>query len=418
MRTGTQRHSKSVLIVGGGASGLIAAIAAARQGAKVTLIEKNRQAGKKLLMTGNGRCNFTNKNQELRYYRSSNPELIGPVLEAFPMEETVAFFEELGILVKDRGGYLYPNSGQAASIAGVLRLEVQRLSIKEAYNTEVLAVGKQKGYFQAECEGWTYEGDALVLACGSKAAPAAGASGDGYRFARSFGHTVVRPLPALTGLYAAEKDCKTLAGVRTDARVTLLTDGKVCAVEEGEVQFASYGLSGIPVFQISRFASRTLDEGGTCEVRLDVCPALTGQKLLQILSEENRRKHTDMRKNTDILLGMFPEKLSQVLLGRAGISGKKKGQEWTREELERLVGQMKELTFQITGSRGYEQAQVCTGGVPLKELKGISMESAAIPGLYLAGELLDVDGACGGYNLQWAWSSGYLAGIHAAGGFR
>ena len=151
MRTGTQRHSKSVLIVGGGASGLIAAIAAARRGAKVTLIEKNRQAGKKLLMTGNGRCNFTNKNQELRYYRSSNPELIGPVLEAFPMEETVAFFEELGILVKDRGGYLYPNSGQAASIAGVLRLEVQRLSIKEAYNTEVLAVRMRRMDLRRRC---------------------------------------------------------------------------------------------------------------------------------------------------------------------------------------------------------------------------------------------------------------------------
>lgn len=409
---------RKVIVVGGGASGLMASIAAAGQGAEVILIEKNRQAGKKLLATGNGRCNFTNKNQELTCYRSGHPHLVRAVLEAFSMEETVAFFEELGILVKDRDGYLYPNSGQAASIAGVLRLEVQRLPVKEAYNTEVLSVRRQNGRFYAECEGWTYEGDALVLACGSKAAPDTGSTGDGYRFAESLGHTLVRPLPALTGLRASEKDCGTLAGVRTEAKVTLLADGKVCAREEGEVQFTSYGLSGIPVFQVSRFASRALDEGGKCEVRLDVCPAFTGQELLQILGRRERKQHTDMRKNTDILLGMFPEKLSQVLLGRAGISGKKKGREWTREELERLTGQMKELTFHITGSRGYEHAQVCTGGVPLNELKGISMESAAVPGLYLAGELLDVDGACGGYNLQWAWSSGYLAGVHAAGGCR
>lgn len=399
-------------MIGGGASGLMAAITAARRGAKVTLLEKNRQTGKKLLVTGNGRCNFTNRNQKLSCYRSQNPELAEKVLEAFSMPETVGFFEELGILIKDRSGYLYPNSGQAASIADVLRLEAQRLQVKTACNTEALDMGKQGALFWVKTDGWTYEADAVILACGSRAAPETGSSGDGYRFAERMGHHLITPLPALTGLYAAEKDCEKLAGVRMDAGVTLLIDGAVCAEDEGEVQFASYGLSGIPVFQVSRYASRALEEGRKCEICLDLWPTHETEQIVKLL--QKRREYTGNRSGTDALLGMFPEKLSQALLTRAGIPLKKKGKDWTEREDQKLAEQIKRFHFTITRCRGYEQAQVCTGGVPLTELNGISMESAVVPGLYLAGELLDVDGACGGYNLQWAWSSGFLAGVHAA----
>lgn len=402
---------KKVIVIGGGASGLMAAVMAARQGAKVTLLEKNKQTGKKLLVTGNGRCNFTNRNQDISRYRSQNPELAKNVLDAFPMPETVGFFEELGITVKDRWGYLYPNSGQAASIAEVLRLEAQRLQVKLACNTEVLSLEKQGEIFYVRTDGWTYEADAVIVACGSKAAPETGSTGDGYRFAERMGHHVIPPLPALTGLYAAEKDCGKLVGVRMDANVALFIDGALCTEEEGEVQFTSYGLSGIPVFQISRYVSRALKEGRTCEVRLDFWSTHKAEQIAKLLYE--KREHTGNRSGTDVLLGMFPEKLSQVLLERAGISRKKKGKDWTENEYRRLAEQVKEFRFTITRCRGYEQAQVCTGGVPLSELKGVSMESAVVPGLYLAGELLDVDGACGGYNLQWAWSSGFLAGTHA-----
>lgn len=405
---------KRVIVIGGGASGLMAAVMAARQGAKVTLLEKNKQTGKKLLVTGNGRCNFTNRNQEISCYRSQNPELVKKVLEAFPMEKTVAFFEELGIEVKDRAGYLYPNSGQAASIAEVLRLEAQRLQVKTACNTEVLDVGRQDGRFRVKTDGWTYEADAVILACGSKAAPETGSTGDGYRFAECMGHHVIPPLPALTGLYAAEKDCGKLSGVRADAKVTLYTDGKICAQDEGEVQFTSYGLSGIPVFQVSRYAARALEEGRTCGICLDFWRAYEKEQIAKRLRE--KREYTGGRSGADVLLGMFPEKLSQALLERAGIPLKKKGKDWTGKDYEKLAETIKEFRFTITRCRGYEQAQVCTGGVPLSELKGVSMESAVVPGLYLTGELLDVDGACGGYNLQWAWSSGYLAGVHAAEG--
>lgn len=403
---------KRVMVVGGGASGIMAAIAAARAGAKVTLLEKNTQAGKKILVTGNGRCNFTNKDQSLIHYRSQNPDRVKAVLQAFPMEETVSFFEELGLMAGDKKGYLYPKSGQAASVAEVLRLELRRLGVKEAYHTEVLAVEKKGTLFLVQTEGWTYEAEAVILACGSVAAPKTGSTGDGYRFAKSFGHTVLKPLPALTGLYVEERDAAKLTGVRMDAKVTLLVENEVCAEEEGEVQFVSYGLSGIPIFQVSRYVSWALEERKRCEVCLDFMMEHTVDDVIAWI--QKRRTYTEDRKGTDVLLGVLPEKLSLILLQRAGISLKKKRGEWTDLEVRRLTEQMKKMHFEIVKCRGYEQAQVCTGGVPLAELKGDTMESEKVKGLYLAGELLDVDGACGGYNLQWAWSSGYLAGRAAA----
>lgn len=203
---------KKVLIIGGGASGLMAAIAAAEQGAKVTLLEKNKQTGKKLLVTGNGRCNFTNKDQKLEHYRSEAPEFVREALSQFSMGDTVRFFEKLGIRVKDRNGYLYPAVDRLLLLRKCFGWEALRQGVKLACNTEVLEVHKKDGQFQVVTEGWTYEGDALILACGSKAAPETGTVGDGYRFAESFGHSVVTPLPALTGLCASEKDCGKLTG--------------------------------------------------------------------------------------------------------------------------------------------------------------------------------------------------------------
>lgn len=403
---------RRVIVIGGGASGLMAAISAARHGAYVTLLEKNKQIGKKLLATGNGRCNFTNRNQDLSHYRTGDPRAVAAALKAYSMPDTVAFFEQLGILIKDKNGYLYPGSGQASSVAELLRLEAVRQNVKLKCNTEVQRIEKCQDAFLVKTEGWSYEADAVILSCGSMAAPETGSTGDGYRFAEEMEHTVIKPLPALTGLYAGEKDCRKLSGVRADAKAILFVDGSFCAEDEGEVQFASYGLSGIPIFQISRFASRALDEGHRCEVVLDLWETHTPEQIIRILKD--RQKYTGERKGTETLLGMFPEKLSAALLDRAGVSLKKRYGDWTDEECGRLARQIKEMRFTVTRCRGYEQAQVCTGGVPLTELKGISMESALVPGLYLTGELLDVDGACGGYNLQWAWTSGYLAGFHAA----
>ncbi|MDO4261494.1 MAG: NAD(P)/FAD-dependent oxidoreductase [Eubacteriales bacterium] len=410
---------KRVLIVGGGASGLMAAIAAAGQGAKTTLLEKNRQTGRKLLSTGNGRCNFTNRDQGIAHYRTESADFVERALRAFSAEDAVRFFEDLGMTVKDRGGWLYPGSGSAASVAELLRLTAAEVGVKLACDTPVRSVWKENGRFLAETDGWTYEADALILACGTEAAPQTGACGDGWRFAESFGHTVVTPLPALTGLCAAEQDCGKLAGVRADAEATLTIietsgEGEPRTYREtGEIQFASYGLSGIPVFQLSRYAARALHRGGTCRVRLNLCPQWEEERLLRFLRE--RKERAGQRKGQTALLGVFPDKLSAVLLERARIPAKKPMGDWTEDELLRLAGQIRGLAFTVTRCRGFEQAQVCTGGVPLGELSDVTMESALVPGLYLTGELLDVDGECGGYNLQWAWTTGYLAGAAAAG---
>ena len=409
-----KQSRKQILVAGGGASGLWADIPAARRGAKVTLLEKNKQTGKKLLVTGNGRCNFTNRNQDMKNYRSGCPAFVEQALREFSMEDAVKFFEDLGIPARDRDGYLYPADGQASSVASALRLEAERLKVRIGCNTEILSAEYTGSSFQVKTAGWQYEGDALILTCGSPAAPGTGASGDGYRLAEGFGHTVVPPLPALTGLYAAEKDCAKLAGIRQEAKVVLLIDGKECIEETGEVQFTSYGLSGIPVFQVSRYVSRALEKGRRCEILLNLWEGRGSGQTRRVFEES--REYTGERSGTDTLLGVFPEKLSGVLLERAGISRKKKRNQWTQEEEPLLITQAEEMRFSVVRCRGFEQAQVCTGGVPLTELKGITMESACMPGLYLAGELLDVDGACGGYNLQWAWTSGYLAGSAAAEG--
>ena len=403
-----------ILIVGGGASGLTAAITAARRGAEVTLLEKNRQTGRKLLVTGNGRCNFSNRNQDPGCYRSGDPEFVRRALAAFSVEDTEAFFEELGIPARERDGYLYPASLQASSVEAALRQEACRLKVKLCCDTQVCSVGYRDGVFYAETDGWTYQGDALILACGSPAAPNTGASGDGYRFAEAFGHTVIPPLPALTGLCAAENDCGKLAGVRQEARVSLLAGGCLCAEDTGEVQFTPYGLSGIPVFQISRYASRALKEGIPCEALLDLWDGRGARRMKEVFYLS--RDYTGERSGPGALAGIFPDKLAAVLLERAGIGAKKKRKDWTHEEEERLAATASRMRFTVTRCRGYEQAQVCTGGVPPAELADITMESGRIRGLYFTGELLDVDGACGGYNLQWAWTSGYLAGKAAAEG--
>jgi len=405
--------NRQILIIGGGASGLTAAIAAARRGAKVTVLEKNRQTGKKIQVTGNGRCNLSNRDQKLKYYRTGCPGFVEKALQAFSMQDSIKFFEELGIFIKDRNGYLYPNSGQAASVEKALRLEALRLGSKIVCDTKALSVEKTDGIFHIFSEGWVYQAEALILACGSMAAPNTGSDGDGYRFAESLGHQIIKPLPALVGLCAAEKDCKKLAGVRIDGNVTLLVDGKEVSKDRGEIQFTSYGLSGIPIFQISRYAAKALSAGKTCSINLDFFPDIDRDKLIENLKKT--MEYTKDRSGTDSLLGIFPEKLSQVLLEWSGLK-KKKIKDWNDEEFVRMVTLWKQMHFTILRCRDFEQAQVCTGGVPLTELAGISMESLKTPGLYLCGELLDVDGACGGYNLQWAWTSGYLAGEGAAKG--
>lgn len=404
---------KKVVVVGGGAAGLMAAIAAAKQGAKVTLLEKNKQVGKKILVTGNGRCNLTNRDQSPDHYRSAEPDFAAQVLSRVGMQDILKKFTEFGIFTKNRNGYLYPYSDQAASVAEVLRLEAEHRGVKLALNTEAQAITWEENSFRVQTEGWSYPADAVILTCGSKAAPETGSDGGGYRLAESLGHRIIKPLPALVQLRCKEKFYEKLAGVRMDARVELYTEERLLASDQGEVQFTKNGISGIPVFQVSRYAVRALDAGKKVRAVLNLMPMFDEAQFLTFLKD--RAEKNSYKTGEQFLTGLFPAKTSACVLERSGLGkSRKKAGDWTDAEFAKLTRTVTQFETEITGSGDFTQAQVCSGGADTREVNPDTMESRKVPGLYLAGELLDVDGACGGYNLQWAWSSGWLAGMSAA----
>lgn len=416
---------RSVLVIGGGASGLMAAVTAAEQGAKVTLVERNRQVGKKILVTGNGRCNLTNEKQEPSCYRGGEPGFAETVLGEFGLSDTLRFFGKLGICTRSRNGYLYPYSDQASSVADALRMEAERRGVKLALGNRILELTAAKAgpgtRLAARTEGWTYEGDACVLAAGSAAAPSTGSDGSGYVLAESLGHRIIRPLPALVQLRCRERFFERLAGLRMEALVRILADGKEIARDRGEVQFTKTGISGIPVFQVSRYAVRALDEGKNVEASLDLLP-LIAEKGSGEQEEEleaflkARLQDGGYKKGEQFFTGLFHEKMALCLLERAGIPKARKAEEWKEEEIRRLLRGIRDFRVKIVSGGSFEQAQVCSGGIDTSEICPQTMESRLVPGLYIAGEVADIDGACGGYNLQWAWSSGYVAGFHAARG--
>lgn len=403
---------RRVIIIGGGASGLVAGIAAARQGAEAVILEHMDRVGKKILSTGNGRCNMTNLAMDESCYRCSRPDFPMKVIDRFSVWDTLTFFDELGIMAKSKNGYIYPNSEQAAAVLDALRLEVERLGVRVVTGCHVRRLRKKKnGRFLAETDQGSFDGDALILAAGSKAAPVTGSDGSGYELAAGFGHRVIRPLPALVQLRCSGKYFKQLAGVRCEAKVTLQSEGKILAEDHGEVQLTDYGISGIPTFQVSRFASTALAEKKSVHALLDFLP----QKTMKETKEFIRRRADSMRQRSvnDFLTGVLHKKLAAVLLKLSGISAELTVGEVRKEQWERLAVRLKAFDAEVTATNSFEQAQVCCGGVDTAQVHSDTLESKLVPELYLVGELLDVDGICGGYNLQWAWSTGMLAGICA-----
>lgn len=410
---------KKIVIVGGGASGLAAAITAARKGCQVTVLEHKERPGKKILATGNGRCNLTNLRLDPDTgYRGGTPGFAASVLSKVTVEETLAFFEDMGLPVRDRDGYVYPRSAQAAAVADTLILEAEHLGARLLCGVHVRQVEQRKnGAFlvrAASPEGdVNIPADCVILATGSKAAPATGSDGSGYGLAEALGHTVIPPLPALVQLICRGKVFRQLAGIRAEGEVRLYLDGTLAAGDRGELQLTDYGISGIPVFQVSRYASVGLAEGRTVEAELDFWPDREESQVLSFL--KRRRDRLPYRTGEEFLTGLFAKKLGCVLLSSSGISLTDPAGQIPDRKLERLAGQIKAFPAQITGTKSFDSAQICCGGVSVDQVDPATMESRLVPGLYLTGELLDIDGICGGYNLQWAWSTGILAGRSAAG---
>ena len=395
-------------IIGGGASGLAAAITAACGGCDVTVLEHKDRVGKKLLLTGNGRCNLTNLDQDISHYHGADNEFIGRVLKAFSFEDTLAFFEDLGLFYKERNGCVYPFCDKASAVLDLLRLRLNELKVNVVTDCEVSAVIPKSGGFLIKSSKGDYGFDKLIIAAGSKAAENTGSDGSGYRLAESLSHTVLKPYPALCALRCREKFMKSLSGIRTRARVNLMIDGFKEASDLGELQLTDYGISGIPVFQISYMAGPAIDKGRSVECHIDFMPDMAEtDELIAYLT--GRKDMMPLRPVSDFMTGLLNKKLSALIIRLSGIDDKKLSGNMSEDEIRILSDLIKDLTLTVTGTNPFMSAQVCSGGISCDELTD-GLESRLHKGLYFAGEIIDVNGDCGGYNLQWAWSSGAVAG--------
>ena len=405
-----------VIIVGAGASGLAAGISAARKGARVLILEHMESAGKKILATGNGKCNFTNEKQGISYYRGKNPAFVLPVFAQFGLAETLTLFEELGIVPKNkRDGYYYPASGQASSVREVLLMECRRLKVRIAYNVGIRSIRKEQNAFLFDTKQGEFQSISCIIATGGRAAKRTGSDGSGIPYIVGFGHKVTDIVPALVALQGKQSFLRNIAGIRAENRVEIYIENEKIADETGELQLTEYGVSGIPVFQLSRYASYGLLEGKSVHVLLDFLPWQTEQETGAML-EKRFGQNGSGKSAKEALIGLIPEKLIETFLTVAEIALEKRAGKCSIEERERLVSVMRHLRVDITGTKGMDAAQVTAGGVDTDEIDADTMESRLVPGLYFAGEVVDIDGMCGGYNLQWAWSSGWVAGSHAGEG--
>ncbi len=395
-----------VLVIGAGASGLTAAIYAARGGCEVHILEAQDRPAKKILATGNGKCNYTNEKMELSCYRSASLQRAEVVLSQYPTSAAIDYLKELGIRPSARDGYLYPSSGQAASVAECLLMEAKRLQIVIHTDSPVKQIKKTRDGFEVTTgQGERFASDALVLAAGSLAGLKAGKLADPQGLCRALGLKVQPTVPALTAL-VQEKDPvgKLWSGVRVQATVTLFSEKRRMSADTGEVQLTDYGISGIPVFQVSRYASYSLLKKKKTEAVLDFMPSMTKDELLE---DFRVRASFPERSAQGQLCGLWNSKLVQALCRKARIAIDRP---MRRADCEQLAALAKEYRVTITGTNPVSQSQVCAGGVDLREINPETMECIHVPGLYLTGEFLDVDGICGGYNLHWAWATGTLAG--------
>lgn len=405
---------KHIIIVGGGASGMTAAITAARLGAKVTIIEQKDRIGKKILSTGNGRCNLTNESMNTDCFRGDNTTIVNSVLKQFGYHDTIHFFEELGVILKNRQGYIYPFSEQASAILDVLRMEIRRLSVTVLLEQTVTAIKKTNKGFQVTTNTGSCSADTVILATGGKAAPVLGSDGSGYQLAKTFGHRLSPVVPALVQLKGKGNYFKQIAGVRTHARVRLFVENDCLGEDTGELQLTNYGISGIPVFQISRYAAKGLYAKKKVSAEIDFFPMMTAEELLLFIE---KRSGPCGKTAEEFFIGMLHKKLVGMLLKQAHIHSDIPFQKITAKQQSAFIQLCKHFIIEIEGTNSFEQAQVCAGGVHTDEVNPQTLESIYARDLYLTGELLDIDGICGGYNLQWAWSTGYIAGKYAAKGF-
>ena len=397
-------------IIGGGASGMAAALAAAEnKEIQVVLMERQTRVGRKLLSTGNGRCNLTNLHAGTGGYHGSAPEFAKYAISQFPPEAALNWFHGLGLLtLAEDSGRVYPYSDQANSVVDVLRFALEQPNITVKLGFEVEKVKKTSNGFRVEAKGEAVECEKLIIACGGLAGTKLGGSMSGYKLLRSLGHTCTKLRPTLVQIKSGWVGCPSLKGVRANCCAQILHDGVVTAQSTGQLQFTEYGLSGPVIFEISRDVCQG---GGSWACRLDFLPEVSEEDLCQ---ELRRRRETSLPVS-ELLTGILHNRLGRVLTQSAGLTLNAFVRDLSDWEIGQAVAAVKALEVSLTEPMGMDSAQVTAGGIVTKEFDEKTMESRLVPRVYACGEVLDIDGDCGGYNLQWAWSSGRLAGLHAGG---
>lgn len=395
-------------IIGGGASGMTAAIAAAQNpDVQVHLFERQARVGKKLLATGNGRCNLTNLHANSRGYHGEEPSFAQYPLTVFSVDSTIEWFRSLGLFtVAEESGRVYPYSDQANSVVDVLRFALEKPNIMLHTAFEVRKVRRDRESFAVQGENETVFCDRLIVACGGLAGTKLGGSMSGYKLLAQMGHKSTRLRPTLVQLKSGWGGISGLKGVRANCRIAILKDGNTFSESAGEIQFTDYGISGPVVFEVSRDAC---NGAGDWSARIDFLPQVPEETLF---AELCHRKQTALPTD-EMLTGILHNRLGRVLTRAAGLKEQRPVSEMTDDVLRNVCKAVKEFELELTEPMGMDCAQVTAGGVLTKDFCPETMESKLVPGLYACGEVLDIDGDCGGYNLQWAWSSGYLAGQSA-----
>ena len=398
-----------MIVVGAGAAGLIATITSARAGHTVTLLEQNNKIGKKILVSGNGKCNIDNKYITTNRFHGQNPDFIEKVLEGYGVEVVEKFFTSIGLeLIEGKEGKMFPMSLQASSVVELLEYEAKRVGVQIICDCAVTSISKEADTFTVETSQGTKRCKKLLLASGSPAAPQLGGSNSGYAFATKMGHNLIPRHPSLVQLCSDETWVKACAGVKVAGIAQLYANGEYITEKKGDLLFTNYGISGLAILDLSREVSTRLANFDYCELNLDLMPELSKEKLSNLLL--NRLNEGSDKPLTTWLQGVLNKKLIHIILEQSKCKVKTE-RELNRKEIGKLVYSIKNLKLSINDTKGFKGAEVATGGINTIEVDPQTMESKLMPNLYFAGEILDVDGDRGGFNFHFAWVSGLRAAL-------
>jgi len=402
-------NNETMIIIGAGAAGLCVAITSARAGQKVTLLEQNNKIGKKILVSGNGKCNIDNRYISTNRFHSQNPKFIEEVLKGYDFEVVEKFFTSVGLeLVEGKEGKMFPMSLQASSVVELLEYEAKRVGVQIVCDCPVTSIDKSADTFTLETSQGTKTCHKLVLASGSPAAPQLGGSNSGYAFATKMGHTLVPRHPSLVQLCSEEAWVKSASGVKVAGLAKLYANGEYITEKKGDLLFTNYGISGLAILDLSREVSTRLANFDYCELSLDLVPELSKEKLTNLLLK--RIKEGSKKPLNLWLQGVINKKLIPIIIEQSKCKAKVE-KELNRKEVNKIVHTIKNLKLSINDTKGFKGAEVATGGINTTEVNPKTMESKLIPNLFFAGEILDVDGDRGGFNFHFAWVTGMRAAL-------